>query len=195
MRERVRKTGDSPTFPDAAGSEVKFDEHGDGLARYEILNFRKSDHNGTNGYHYRASPWYIGRHTRAKTGNAWTIERSTQALSVGVAGNGFEEGSDALASVVGNKVIKLIDLVNILFEGLKWKSMGLLWDCCDIGWPYGFTAAACLIVRNGTLVDRSLTLRDVRVVKQRMNAEMEKIGLCRRVEESSMNNAESVKYK
>ncbi|KOC62157.1 Metabotropic glutamate receptor [Habropoda laboriosa] len=55
MRERVRKTGDSPTFPDAAGSEVKFDEHGDGLARYEILNFRKSDHNGTNGYHYRAN--------------------------------------------------------------------------------------------------------------------------------------------
>lgn len=43
------------TFPDAAGSEVKFDEHGDGLPRYEILNFRKSDHNGTNGYHYRAS--------------------------------------------------------------------------------------------------------------------------------------------
>lgn len=40
---------------DTAGSEVKFDEHGDGLARYEILNFRKSATNGTNGYHYRAS--------------------------------------------------------------------------------------------------------------------------------------------
>lgn len=40
---------------DAAGSEVKFDEHGDGLARYEILNFRKSEHNGTNGYQYQAS--------------------------------------------------------------------------------------------------------------------------------------------
>ncbi|XP_034175458.2 metabotropic Glutamate Receptor [Osmia lignaria lignaria] len=41
------------SFEDEAGSEVKFDEHGDGLARYEILNFRKSDQNGTNGYHYR----------------------------------------------------------------------------------------------------------------------------------------------
>lgn len=40
---------------DTAGSEVKFDEHGDGLARYEILNFRKSEHNGTNGYQYQAS--------------------------------------------------------------------------------------------------------------------------------------------
>lgn len=39
-------------FTDAAGSEVKFDEHGDGLARYEILNFRKSK-NGATGYHYR----------------------------------------------------------------------------------------------------------------------------------------------
>lgn len=41
-------------FADAAGSEVKFDEHGDGLARYEILNFRKgTNNNGANGYHYR----------------------------------------------------------------------------------------------------------------------------------------------
>jgi len=41
-------------FTDTAGSEVKFDEHGDGLARYEILNFRKgTNSNGANGYHYR----------------------------------------------------------------------------------------------------------------------------------------------
>jgi len=41
-------------FADTAGSEVKFDEHGDGLARYEILNFRKgTNNNGANGYHYR----------------------------------------------------------------------------------------------------------------------------------------------
>ncbi|XP_076222677.1 metabotropic Glutamate Receptor [Nomia melanderi] len=47
------------SFTDEAGSEVKFDEHGDGLARYEILNFRKSDHNGTNGYHYRVvGKWF-----------------------------------------------------------------------------------------------------------------------------------------
>ncbi|XP_043264980.1 metabotropic glutamate receptor [Colletes gigas] len=47
------------SFTDAAGSEVKFDEHGDGLARYEILNFRKSDLNGSNGYHYRVvGKWY-----------------------------------------------------------------------------------------------------------------------------------------
>ncbi|XP_025073879.1 metabotropic glutamate receptor, partial [Pogonomyrmex barbatus] len=42
------------SFVDAAGSLVKFDEHGDGLARYEILNFRKgTNNNGANGYHYR----------------------------------------------------------------------------------------------------------------------------------------------
>ncbi|XP_043522698.1 metabotropic glutamate receptor isoform X2 [Frieseomelitta varia] len=47
------------SFTDTAGSEVKFDEHGDGLARYEILNFRKSDNNGTNGYHYRVvGKWF-----------------------------------------------------------------------------------------------------------------------------------------
>ncbi|KAI4497103.1 hypothetical protein M0802_007849 [Mischocyttarus mexicanus] len=43
------------SFVDSAGSEVKFDEHGDGLARYEILNFRKSNLSGTDGYHYRAT--------------------------------------------------------------------------------------------------------------------------------------------
>ncbi|XP_033364661.1 metabotropic glutamate receptor [Bombus vosnesenskii] len=47
------------SFTDTAGSEVKFDEHGDGLARYEILNFRKSATNGTNGYHYRVvGKWF-----------------------------------------------------------------------------------------------------------------------------------------
>lgn len=58
-RHRVRRkspavTSDPVNFADAAGSEVKFDEHGDGLARYEILNFRKgTNNNGANGYHYR----------------------------------------------------------------------------------------------------------------------------------------------
>ncbi|KAH0950802.1 hypothetical protein HN011_007155 [Eciton burchellii] len=48
------------SFRDTAGSEVKFDEHGDGLARYEILNFRKgTNNNGANGYHYRVvGKWY-----------------------------------------------------------------------------------------------------------------------------------------
>ncbi|XP_043674071.1 metabotropic glutamate receptor [Vespula pensylvanica] len=47
------------SFKDSAGSEVKFDEHGDGLARYEILNFRKSNLSGTDGYHYRVvGKWY-----------------------------------------------------------------------------------------------------------------------------------------
>ncbi|XP_043493444.1 metabotropic glutamate receptor isoform X2 [Polistes fuscatus] len=47
------------SFIDSAGSEVKFDEHGDGLARYEILNFRKSNLSGTDGYHYRVvGKWY-----------------------------------------------------------------------------------------------------------------------------------------
>ncbi|RLU21009.1 hypothetical protein DMN91_007625 [Ooceraea biroi] len=48
------------SFFDPAGSEVKFDEHGDGLARYEILNFRKgTNNNGANGYHYRVvGKWY-----------------------------------------------------------------------------------------------------------------------------------------
>lgn len=42
-------------FSDLAGSEVKFDQHGDGLARYEILNFQKANQSGTNGYYYRVS--------------------------------------------------------------------------------------------------------------------------------------------
>ncbi|XP_011297062.1 metabotropic glutamate receptor [Fopius arisanus] len=47
------------SFTDSAGSEVKFDEHGDGLARYEILNFRKANQSGTNGYYYRVvGKWY-----------------------------------------------------------------------------------------------------------------------------------------
>ncbi|KAK0179971.1 hypothetical protein PV327_005663 [Microctonus hyperodae] len=47
------------SFTDSAGSEVMFDEHGDGLARYEILNFRKADQNGTNGYYYHVvGKWY-----------------------------------------------------------------------------------------------------------------------------------------
>ncbi|XP_066583414.1 metabotropic glutamate receptor [Prorops nasuta] len=48
------------SFVDSAGSLVKFDEHGDGLARYEILNFRKSSSgNGANGYHYGVvGKWY-----------------------------------------------------------------------------------------------------------------------------------------
>ncbi|XP_051164141.1 metabotropic glutamate receptor [Leptopilina boulardi] len=41
------------SFIDDAGSEVKFDEHGDGLARYEILNFRKMNLSSNNGYHYK----------------------------------------------------------------------------------------------------------------------------------------------
>ncbi|KAF7997885.1 hypothetical protein HCN44_009283 [Aphidius gifuensis] len=40
------------SFTDLAGSEVQFDKHGDGLARYEILNFRKTNQSGTNGYYY-----------------------------------------------------------------------------------------------------------------------------------------------
>lgn len=45
---------DHHAFADLAGSEVKFDKHGDGLARYEILNFRKeTNNNGTNGYQYQ----------------------------------------------------------------------------------------------------------------------------------------------
>ncbi|XP_057330958.1 metabotropic glutamate receptor isoform X1 [Microplitis mediator] len=49
------------SFTDSAGSEVKFDEHGDGLARYEILNFRKNDPNISNGYNYQVvGKWYNG---------------------------------------------------------------------------------------------------------------------------------------
>lgn len=38
---------------DIAGSSVKFDKRGDGLARYDILNYQKLQ-NGT-GYHYKVS--------------------------------------------------------------------------------------------------------------------------------------------
>lgn len=36
-----------------AGSEVKFDKQGDGLARYDILNYQKLQN--ASGYHYRVS--------------------------------------------------------------------------------------------------------------------------------------------
>ncbi|XP_034937479.1 metabotropic glutamate receptor isoform X2 [Chelonus insularis] len=49
------------SFIDLAGSEVKFDERGDGLARYEILNFRKTDPNVSNGYSYKVvGKWFNG---------------------------------------------------------------------------------------------------------------------------------------
>lgn len=40
-------------FTDLAGSEVKFDKQGDGLARYDILNYQKL-HNAS-GYHYKVN--------------------------------------------------------------------------------------------------------------------------------------------
>ena len=36
---------------DLAGSEVKFDRQGDGLARYDILNYQKNVN--SSGYHYK----------------------------------------------------------------------------------------------------------------------------------------------
>lgn len=41
------------SFRDLAGSLVKFDSQGDGLARYDILNYQKL--NNSSGYHYRVS--------------------------------------------------------------------------------------------------------------------------------------------
>lgn len=38
---------------DPAGSEVKFDKQGDGLARYDILNYQKLQN--ASGHHYRVS--------------------------------------------------------------------------------------------------------------------------------------------
>lgn len=38
---------------DIAGSEVKFDRQGDGLARYDILNYQKNSN--ASGYYYRVS--------------------------------------------------------------------------------------------------------------------------------------------
>lgn len=40
-------------FADIAGSEVKFDRQGDGLARYDILNYQKNSN--ASGYYYRVS--------------------------------------------------------------------------------------------------------------------------------------------
>ncbi|XP_018322676.1 metabotropic glutamate receptor isoform X2 [Agrilus planipennis] len=45
------------SFIDLAGNPVQFDERGDGLARYDILNFQKTD-NGL-GYHYKlVGKWF-----------------------------------------------------------------------------------------------------------------------------------------
>ncbi|XP_050497370.1 metabotropic glutamate receptor-like [Diabrotica virgifera virgifera] len=41
------------SFTDLAGSPVKFDDSGDGLARYDILNYQR--HLNSSGYHYRVS--------------------------------------------------------------------------------------------------------------------------------------------
>ncbi|XP_044742127.1 metabotropic glutamate receptor [Chrysoperla carnea] len=47
------------SFIDLAGSEVKFDRQGDGLARYDILNYQKLANNAS-GYHYRmVGKWLI----------------------------------------------------------------------------------------------------------------------------------------
>lgn len=43
---------------DIAGSSVKFDRRGDGLARYDILNYQKLQ-NGT-GYHYKVRRNFSG---------------------------------------------------------------------------------------------------------------------------------------
>jgi hypothetical protein len=48
-RRRLRNAFDS--VPDLADSEVKFDNQGDGLARYDILNYQKLPN--TSGYHYK----------------------------------------------------------------------------------------------------------------------------------------------
>lgn len=41
---------------DPAGSEVKFDARGDGLARYTIMNYRRLP-NSPNGYDYKVKIW------------------------------------------------------------------------------------------------------------------------------------------
>lgn len=46
----------SPSFcTDLAGSPVKFDHRGDGLARYDILNYQRLIN--ASGYHYRVRPF------------------------------------------------------------------------------------------------------------------------------------------
>ena len=40
-------------FLDPAGSEVKFDARGDGLARYTIMNYRRLPNSANSGYDYK----------------------------------------------------------------------------------------------------------------------------------------------
>ena len=51
------KSEKKKTISDLAESIVKFDEKGDGPARYTIFNYQKNDRN--NGYDYRVSFWGI----------------------------------------------------------------------------------------------------------------------------------------
>ena len=45
-------------FLDPAGSEVKFDARGDGLARYTIMNYRRLPNSANNGYDYKVNSFY-----------------------------------------------------------------------------------------------------------------------------------------
>ena len=44
---------------DDRGDLVAFDEHGDGVGRYNIMNFRQRDHSGTYDY-FRVGHWANG---------------------------------------------------------------------------------------------------------------------------------------
>lgn len=51
LRDELYTRNAFDSVPDLANSEVKFDEQGDGLARYDILNYQKLPN--TSGYHYK----------------------------------------------------------------------------------------------------------------------------------------------
>ncbi|KAH8255081.1 hypothetical protein KR038_010514, partial [Drosophila bunnanda] len=70
------------SFIDLAGSEVKFDRQGDGLARYDILNYQRLEN--SSGYHYKViGKWFNGLQLNSET-VVWNkeVEQPTSACSL-----------------------------------------------------------------------------------------------------------------
>nr|CAA67993.1 metabotropic glutamate receptor [Drosophila melanogaster] len=70
------------SFIDLAGSEVKFDRQGDGLARYDILNYQRQEN--SSGYQYKViGKWFNGLQLNSET-VVWNkeTEQPTSACSL-----------------------------------------------------------------------------------------------------------------
>uniref|UniRef100_A0A0P5YKL2 Metabotropic glutamate receptor n=2 Tax=Daphnia magna TaxID=35525 RepID=A0A0P5YKL2_9CRUS len=70
------------SFLDPAGSEVKFDAQGDGLARYTIMNYRRLPNGANNGYDYKEVGKWFNELELDPADVIWTREQSAVPSSV-----------------------------------------------------------------------------------------------------------------